>query len=254
MSTNLEIARYELKFPVHPDQFGSLVRALGTYCVPDAPNPARDGWSTVTSLYFDSADYRSYRDTQLGLPHRYKVRVRSYDSPSSPVKLEVKRRRHKLVLKSSALLDRPRWHACAPHGLAPLTSADPRYREFENHLQLLGTAAPRMLVAYDRLAFASTLDDYVRVTFDSKMRCQRIDRLDLEGSPRRWHYVDDSFFLMEVKFADTAPRWLADLISRYHLRARGFSKYGTAVSRLVYGREPAWDLRSAPHLFREQFA
>jgi hypothetical protein len=39
--------------------------------------------------------------------------------------------------------------------------------------------------------------------------------------------------------------WLRDLVRRFDLSRRGYSKYGRAVRRCFMEREAAWDLRPA---------
>jgi hypothetical protein len=92
-----------------------------------------------------------------------------------------------------------------------------------------------MLVRYTRQAFHSTIDDYVRVTFDRAMLAQPARCYELSPDPARWASLDGpslgapGSLLMEVKFRNRAPVWIGDLIRRFGLTRQGFSKYGTAV-------------------------
>jgi hypothetical protein len=108
-------------------------------------------------------------------------------------------------------------------------------------------------VTYERQAYFSVVDDYVRVTFDRRMRCQPVHKWTLTAPERGWRAVDDpasvgaasSLYVMELKFAIAPPVWLRDLVRRFDLSRRGYSKYGRAVRRCFMEREAAWDLRPA---------
>lgn len=241
------IARYEFKYLVRPTQLPDIRRFLSRYCVPDEHSSA-GGWYPIRSLYLDNARYQLYRDTEESAPHRFKLRVRGYGDGAGPVKLEVKQRSMDLIVKTSATLSAEVWRG-ARHGSLGLLDAHRRFAQLVESLH----AVPRMLVEYERQAYSSLVDDYVRITFDRRMRCQPAGEWNLAASDRAWRGVDDpasvgaesSLYVMELKFALAPPEWLRDLVRRFDLSRRGYSKYGRAVRRWVMEGEAAWDLRPA---------
>ncbi|MBL8174897.1 MAG: polyphosphate polymerase domain-containing protein [Bryobacterales bacterium] len=240
----MEISRYEFKYHIPPDRLPELRRYLLRYC--DADVNSRGDWYPIYSLYLDNDRYKMYRDTEDGAPWRMKLRVRGYANAEAPVKLEVKRRMKDQVRKTSALVSPADWA-----GIQRTTDLfQLRQRgEFVQFTESL-RAAPKMLVSYERLAFSSKVDDYVRVTFDRRMRCQPMSDWSLAGQERGWRNVDDpaslgggrSVYLMELKFVLAPPAWLRDMVNHFELQRRGYSKYGRAVRRWVFERESAWDL------------
>jgi len=250
-----QLARCEFKYPVSIDQIGRLRHALEQYCVVDRTGMCdAAGWYTIDSLYFDPPAFQFHRDAEDQRPMRLKLRARSYpDTPASIVKIEVKRRIHELIVKTSLVVPREGWDACLRPG-ADLSRMTPDSREALDTfvtLQRHTNASPKMLIRYTRLAFHSTIDDYVRVTFDRKMLYQSMRRCSLDPDPRRWGALDDAGslgtggLLMEVKFRNRPPVWIGDLIRRFGLVRQGFSKYGAAVR--LSRRESArlWDLAPA---------
>jgi SPX domain protein involved in polyphosphate accumulation len=243
------VARSEFKYQICGEELPAIRQWLLRYCVPDE-NSREGDWYAIRSLYLDNSDFRLYRDAEEKLPFRFKLRARAYGDASGGIKLEVKRRVQDLIVKTSATVRAPHWATAAPDGLRGLYDvATPAMGEF---LQLTETtrATPRMLVYYERQAFSSLVDEYVRVTFDRHMACQPMLKWDLRGDPREWVSVDapaafaerDSAYVMEIKFVASPPAWLRDLVLRFGLQRRGFSKYGRAVQRGVLGFEPALDL------------
>ena len=258
------IARHESKFPVPPHLIPSLFQDIGVYCESDRhATTGPDGLYTIDSLYFDSNDFILYRLTEEDAAIRSKVRVRSYLSPagrSDKVKLEVKFKRGPIVTKTSASVPNELW----PQWLTDPASA-PRMRDTESQdafdkfaMEVLRYRVyPRLMVRYQRAAFFSRLEDYVRITFDRQIKAQPHQRLDFGVDERNWFDIDmardagqDSAVIMECKFQQAPPRWLVDVLRRHGLGQASFSKYGQAVRRL-HGRAErlATPSRPAPGRF-----
>ncbi len=247
-SGTIRVARSEFKYFVHAADVPAMTDWLSNYCIPDEFSRGGD-WYSIRTLYLDTSDFRMYRDAAEGLPFRLKLRARTYGDATGDVKLEVKRRLRDLIVKTSATIRASDWNHVAPDGLSGLLAlGKPSTLEF---LQLAETfqAMPQVLVYYERKAFSSVVDDYVRVNFDRRMSCQPEHDWNLLGTPREWLSVDapktfgerESNYVLEIKFQDVPTAWLLDMTLRFNLERRGFSKYGRAVERGVLREEPAWD-------------
>lgn len=248
-SETIHVARSEYKYQVFAEQIPAIREWLLRYCVPDE-NSRSGEWYAVRSLYLDNAQFRLYQDAKDALPFRFKLRVRAYGDASGSIKLEVKRRVRELIVKRSATVRPEAWQLIQQQGEeAFLDLATPAMGEFLQLQQSLA-ATPRMLVYYERQAFSSTVDNYVRVTFDRCMQCQPMRDWRLHGDPAEWRPVDAprtfgetaSPYVLEIKFLDAPPAWLRDLVLRFDLERRGFSKYGRAVESTILQEERAWEL------------
>lgn len=244
------VSRREYKYAIADRQLPAIRDYLLRYCVPDA-NAQTPDWYAIRSLYLDDSDFTLFQDAKIKAPYRLKLRARAYGDASGSIKLEVKRRVRDLVVKTSATVKAPQWAERAPGGLPALAALNlPSMAEFVQFAETF-RATPRLLVYYERQAFSSLVDDYVRVTFDRHIQCQSLTRWDLRGDPRAWLPLDaprafaqsDSQYVMEVKFTDNPPDWLRDMILHFGLERRGYSKYVRGVARLWHESEPAWDLR-----------
>ncbi len=254
------LARCEYKYKVTAETVERLRTAIKPYCQLDEHGASHaDGYYPINSLYFDDDRYRLYRDTVNGESERFKVRVRNYGQASGGVvKLEVKRRINDVVIKTSAWLPQDGWTEwITPGGRRdPSTLSEANREALNNFLTTMRRAAarPKMLVRYERQAYRSLIDDYVRITFDRHMIHQPMTRYDLNGSSSRWSAMDDaesmggsgSRFLLELKFARSVPVWLVDIVRRLGLVRQGYSKYGCAVRRSFMARDTGWDLVQAP--------
>ena len=107
-----------------------------------------------------------------------------------------------------------------------------------------------MLVRYERQAFQSTIDDYVRITFDQHILHQPMRAYDLAGKSDRWAQTGDREstgngdfpVILEFKFVDRAPQWLVDIVRKCGLFRGGFSKYSAAVRKSAIESNVYWSL------------
>lgn len=245
-----DVSRYEFKYLVNADQAPQLRRFLSQYCSADTNAQSKE-WYGIQSLYFDTPDFAFYRASVGKAVERLKLRARTYATFTGPVKLEIKRRVGDVVWKRSFLTTHDVWDGLDRDGASGLARTHSPSRPFVQLVEEM-RAAPKVLVTYERHALYSNLDDYVRVTFDRRICSQRMHRWSLTGDPRRWLAVDgaltagedESMYVLELKFKVAPPAWLRDMVTRFGLVRRGFSKYSRSVTRIRSDRDSAWDLRS----------
>jgi hypothetical protein len=256
-----QFSRYEMKYAVRPEQLPYLESAIGRYCALDGFHPlAGKSTYTVDTLYFDSPDWRIFRAAENQEAARTKLRVRTYpDTPNAPAKIEVKRRVKDKILKIGAVVPLGQWQQqlLRTEPLLSQSSATRRAIEEFITLQRLLDASPRMMIRYQRRAYSSRIDDYVRITFDSRIRFQPQTRYVLSGNAMRWQFTDDEEsiglrgdLLMELKFKERPPLWIADIIRSMGLVRQGYSKYCSAVRHCRYDWPRFWDLAQAAEALR----
>ena len=256
-------ARYEFKYLIPVSLVDPIRRFIQGHCTLDKHSdfhPDSFPSYVITSLYLDNHQYRTYWDNEDDNPNRFKLRIRTYgDKPDAPVNFEVKRRVHEAIVKSTAALpagDWKRFLRCAgEQEIASLPAPHPTALETFLRLSLKIGASPKMLVRYERTAFQSAIDSYVRVTFDRRLAHQPMSNYTLQGDPTRWRPIDgavsigreESTVVLELKFVNRPPQWLAELVRRFELVRCGDSKYVRAVRASVFGleRERPWDRKPA---------
>jgi len=170
----------------------------------------------------------------------------------------VKRRVYDVIMKTRAALADDQWSAVlegkTPPSVARNGAAGQRAVEHFLYRMWRNQAKPKMLVEYDREAYESTINKYARLTFDRAVRCQPKEALDLEADPKRWRPVDNPFrtktteptCVLELKFEDTPPGWMLNLVKRLDLMRFSFSKYCYSVDAHLLlpqsrGVNPAWE-------------
>lgn len=254
------LERYELKFTIPPPLVEEISAFVRPYCFLDRFSQAsEDGFYQVNSLYFDSPDFLFLRRRLSRVENRFNMRVRSYGPrPVLPYFLEVKQKRGDVIRKYRARVR----EADLEGVLDPAREdrdylVDPREAGAADLFRRLAhtyNAVPVVMTGYRRKAFISACDDYARVTFDAGLRYMAqggYRPLDVEGarapSDPETLFDEGTSVILELKcYAKYVPLWMVDLIRRFELRRRGFSKYSAGMAKVFQRYNFDDSLRASP--------
>jgi len=245
MSVDLnKIRRYERKYLITPEQAETVREFIRGFMAPDSHTDLAIGGYTVNNLYLDTPDLFFYNEVKRRRLRRFKPRMRYYgDDPSGGLWLEVKNKYAEIVWKNRHRVAAKLWPGLLepqPAGDGPPVSIEGP-RTFEDVVGLF-PVQPVMHVRYFRQAWVSELDNYGRVTFDTRLRCRpAFGSTDLVAPEDELGYYDDavttmahdSMVLLEVKTETLVPWWAIEITKRAELWQRGFSKYGYGVERYL---------------------
>jgi hypothetical protein len=188
------------------------------------------GEYTVRSIYFDSEDLVFYHEKLDSVRTRKKLRIRSYNRPedAAPVFFEIKRKRGRLGYKERLSLP-PSQLLPALAGGSGLGAALPFAKRcvihrFRYNLRAL-CLRPVVLVSYEREPMVGIDHPDARVTFDLGLRSLIDPRLDQLFAERELRPFADGHFILELKFDQRMPGWMARLVRDFDLRRQAYSKY-----------------------------
>lgn len=223
--------RKEIKFQISEAQRKDFLSLSKEYMHPD-----EYGESTVMSLYFDTDDYRLMRRSAEHPVYKEKLRMRSYGVPenNSNVFLEIKKKLNGIVYKRRISLTYPdflRFTSGETDALPDTQIA----REIEYLLHMYPTLSPKILVMYERSAFFANDDLTTRVTFDRNIRYRFGDVLPHTGDSGKKVFPDNTS-IMELKYFNSAPKYVSDILTELKIKPRSFSKCGTAYINEVLRR------------------
>jgi hypothetical protein len=220
--------RYEKKYWVTPEQQKQLTRALERHMAPD-----QYGEYPISSLYYDTADYRLIR-TSLEKPvYKEKFRVRSYgrvQCAEESVFLELKKKFKGVVYKRRIAMEYGRALEYLGNGIPEDSQI---LREITWFFSLYGGLQPKAMISYDRTALFGKEDEHLRVTFDRNIRF-RDTELDLMEGDWGIPLAPDGRLLMEIKIPGTMPLWLSHALGELSIFPTSFSKYGTAYQKYIF--------------------
>jgi hypothetical protein len=236
-------ARYELKYVVSPSAARQIRPLVAAHLPPD--EHGRGLPYPIDSLYLDTRDLKLYRQTLAGEKNRFKLRVRTYTaSPADPVFLEVKRRVDAAVIKSRGPLDRTR----ARQLLAGSSGWCEGLAAQELQAVARFTAAvslcpvePLVRVRYQREAYEAP-NEPLRITFDTELEHAPTRQSDFSSDSLAWKRTPLEGIVLEVKFTERYPLWVADMIRRFGLQRRSVPKYVLSLDRVLQARRAALSL------------
>ena len=215
--------RREKKYLLSKAQYLALRARLDEFMEVDA-----FGKSTILNIYYDTPDYHLIRRSIEKPVYKEKLRLRCYGIPEEDgtAFLELKKKMKKVVYKRRVAM---------PYTQAVrfLKEMDPKAcrSQIERELVYCGKLykdlAPRMVIAYDRIAMAGKQDPELRITFDTNLRWRDSD-LDLRHGGYGRQLLEEGQVLMEVKIQGAMSLELARIFSELAIFPTSFSKYGNA--------------------------
>jgi len=221
--------RYEMKFMLTQAQFPALIPKLLAYMnLDDHCQNGKD--YSIYNIYYDTQDHNLIRHSLSKPYYKEKLRLRSYNVPTSPddkVFLELKKKIGGIVNKRRAVLTLKEANDFIKLGKRPVTTnimTQQVVNEIEYFLSY-NDVAPAVYISYQRLAFFGKEDKDFRVTFDYDITTRRTD-LSLEKASYGDQLLKKGQYLMEVKLSSAVPMWLSQILSDLLIYRTGFSKYG----------------------------
>ena len=238
----LHIERREYKYLIDGDTAAGIREALLPFCEIDPYAQDRPGGRyAIESLYLDTPDLQLFHANATERVDRVKMRIRTYpETPGAPFFFEVKRRVNDVIVKTRGRAPSD-WRRLFEEPLCPVPlarggregAAIERFVAIARSYNLQPTA----LVRYEREPYASTIDDYARVTFDRRIVSQLAEDYSFTHEPRGWRANDNAELaghtasptILELKFTAALPSWMMHIVQRFDLMRRAFSKYGTSI-------------------------
>ena len=193
------------------------------------PNAGENGQYTIRSLYFDDVDAAAYYEKVDGLDNRAKYRIRFYNYDGSNIKLEKKEKLGNLTRKTAQTITKNDARALE-YAISEGCPDTPEGLTEELRLAVLGRGLrPKVLVDYDRTPFLCHAGN-TRITIDENLRT-RPYIAHLFASPRAMTPVlQPDEVILEVKFDDFLPGYLADALADIPKINMAISKFAMCMS------------------------
>lgn len=228
-----EVLRNELKYIVDEASASYIRNALSEVLRLD-PNGGSDGY-VIKSLYFDTPDDSDFMDKLDGLDVRRKVRLRTYDAPDSPVKLELKEKTGKQQRKRSIILTNEEAERIQEGEYGLLLD---RPGDFSKQLYLrmfCNLYRPKCVVVYRRMAYLSDYSE-TRITFDTELCSSETDLNVFDRNAVYWPVGDIGSITMEVKYSGVLMSVVRQVIKKCGAQQVSNSKYVLARTVTRHGR------------------
>ncbi len=229
----LHFQRFEFKYQFPENIIDGLIPELLKYMEWDPYAKDLPGkFYTVSSLYYDSIGLGCYYQKIAGERTRKKLRIRFYDpaiKPETPVFLEIKRKYVTVVVKDRLTFSHQDCFNLLKENKKlnlPLSQHDKETLDEFLWLKIYNSMVPQNLVIYSRKPLISKVDPNFRLTFDYNIRTYLADWIT---EKKAVCLVNPGMAIMEVKFNNILPFWFQQIIQRYNLQQRPFSKYCSSL-------------------------
>jgi len=221
--------RFEKKYRVSLSEYFAIKNSLIPHLNFDAfTKIAPMNKYLVRSLYFDTRDYRTYKEKINGDSNRIKFRIRTYDSQpreNADIRVELKVRVGNLMEKHWSFISLQQYETLLKKQKTRLDN-NPVLVEFLRYIYKWDLV-PKTLVQYLREGFQSKRQDGIRITFDHNIQCAYSKELFPKEVHWRKHYY--SYVVMEIKYKENFPFWLNNLVHSYNLKIVPNSKYTNSI-------------------------
>ena len=220
--------RHEYKFLISRAD-AELLKLRLPHIMQRDPHAGETGRYTIRSLYFDDVNAAAYYEKLDGIDSRTKYRIRFYDYDSSIIKLEKKEKLGNLTRKTAQTITKNDARALE-YALAQGCPDTAEGLTEELRLACLGRGLrPKVLVDYDRTPFLYHAGN-TRITIDENLRT-RPYIAHLFASPRAMTPVlEPDQVILEVKFDDFLPGYLADALADIPKVNMAISKFAMCMS------------------------
>ena len=228
MAFGVTFKRYEKKYLLNPEQYEILKREVDLHF-----NPDEYGETKICNLYYDTPEFLLITRSNDKPIFKEKLRLRTYGIPSDDTTafIEVKRKFNSVVYKRRIHMP---YTKAIEHVASPKKSENDKQitKEINYMIEFYKTLEPQFYLSYDRQAFFYKETSDIRLTFDKNIIWRDYD-LDLRKGSFGESLLPKGYTLMEIKVPNTAPLWLAKLLSDLKLYPTSFSKVGTAYKTML---------------------
>jgi SPX domain protein involved in polyphosphate accumulation len=214
-----------------------LRRVLSPFVEMDDNAKNEAGKYTVHSIYYDTFELDFYYQKEAGIQHRKKIRIRGYnrEKRDSIIFVEIKRKNNMLISKYRApslfkniqslfVSGDVEQYVITGNG-NPYAIEDARRFFFHIYRHSL---QPTILIHYEREAFFSKFNPYLRITLDRNIRSSAYPNLEDLFRDEGTIHAMPKYFVLEIKFHDGisyVPVWLNSILEDFDLNKMAISKY-----------------------------
>ena len=188
----------------------------------------------IHSLYFDDYLNTCAFDNDAGNDERYKWRIRYYNEDRNLIKLEKKIKKNDRCYKIVSDLSLVQYDQIMRQDYSEVfwNTNDKLIQEFCTAC-LTKMLRPKIIVDYNRIAYVEPISD-IRITFDLDISASLDTDRFIYNDYLKFPVQEKNRNVLEVKFDDVLPSYLASVLSDEALQRNTFSKY--YLGRIVLER------------------
>ncbi|WP_425446483.1 polyphosphate polymerase domain-containing protein [Dethiothermospora halolimnae] len=223
MKNEKKVFRHEIKYFINKKQISELRLFLKEYMQIDS-HCKEKGFYWIRSLYFDTMDNGAYYEKIIGHNIRKKIRLRSYDTNSSTVKLEIKNKYDNYILKETASISKEDACNLIKGSSFPLLKYNETITNKVFFFMHRNFYNPKVIIDYDREAYIYPFEN-IRITLDKNLYASFSSYDFFKKDIQMFPMFNNPISILEVKYNNILPISLQKVLSNFEIQRSQISKY-----------------------------
>jgi len=225
--------RHELKYVVDTQLHNLIQEDIKKYLLLD--NFCKNGTAyKVVSVYYDTDDYKSYWEKIESISYRKKIRLRLYGNTNfTNAFIEIKKKYKNTVNKERTNINNKL-------NLNSFSKNDIEISKFYTDSEVgreleqtneFSNLKPVIGLQYWRKAYTKNKNNNdLRITFDYDLKYNHdFNSTSLKNDFDK-QFLPPNKIIMEIKINEFVPKWLLNILHKYDLIQRSYSKYCSAIA------------------------
>lgn len=179
---------------------------------------------SIRSVYFDTYGDECFYGNAEGVDRRNKYRIRIYDNSARKIHFEIKQKQNGYIRKESFELQQEECEKLLEGKTLDVTVQNDSVRNRVMLQQQLKMLRPVLIVDYERSAYICSIGN-VRITFDRNIAASTSVRDFFEKKIPMIPVLQPHVHLLEVKYDEVLPDYIAQALNLGNLQQISFSKY-----------------------------
>lgn len=222
MELNKKKYRHELKYYINNLQFEEIKKRL-SFLLSTDKNTMEDGRYFIRSLYLDDYQDTSYYQVLNGISKREKYRIRYYNYDFNYIRLEKKAKINNITNKTSCIVTKEQVEDLLEGKLNISKENHKLLNEFILKTKFYGYK-PAVIIDYDRIPYIYKAGN-VRITLDYNISMDYNTNNFFNKENQKIPIIEKNMRILEVKYNEILPNYIAWLININTLEQTAYSKY-----------------------------
>ena len=214
--------RHERKYYINNLQFEEIKKRL-SFLLKTDKNTSEDGSYFIRSLYFDDYKDTSYYQVLNGISKREKYRIRYYNNDYNYICLEKKAKINNMTNKTSCRVTKEQVEDLISGKLNINKDNHKLLNEFILKTKFCGYK-PIVIIDYNRIPYIYKAGN-VRITLDYNISMDYNTNNFFEKENQKIPIMEKNMNILEVKYDEFLPNYIAWLININTLNKTSYSKY-----------------------------
>ena len=228
LMANMIFKRVEKKYMISEDKLSEMLERMK-----DIVREDEYGLSTISNIYYDTPNSDLIVRSLEKPAYKEKLRLRVYGNEvndDTKAFIEIKKKYDGVVYKRR--IQHPLGDAVKYLNHRQELNDDSQIKKEIDYFLNFYNVIPKMMIAYDRVAYVGIQDSSLRMTVDRNIRYRTRD-LNLKEGSRGKEILPKGYVLIELKVPGAYPIEISRILDELGIYSTSYSKYGRAYKEYM---------------------